>query len=408
MLSCDVLYSAFDVFPGTKGTQAHIARNVESITSFAGRVTLACLGFDDMPSYQVENNVTIRRFKSMHPNFLKRAHMYADFLDELPSRMRTLPRHIHFRDIWSGIPLLHNPSFQSSIKIFECNGVPSLELATHYPALRENRALLQRIRRMEDDCLAASDRIITVSAVTARYLESRGVSSDIIHIIPNMAHLGSGRSDRPTGVYELDELINNKIEYVLYTGVLSDWQGIDTLIRAFSLVRSENKIKLVIAASNNKFQKQAVKDIATHGLSEDVILSCALAHESVMRLFSNALFTVAPLARGERNELQGACPVKIVESMANGTPVVASNLAISRELIDHGRDGWLVTPDSPRSLAAGISQLLRDRALLLRLGKNALIKASGSFAMDRFTQRLKAVYGISADKGGTHGIEHTA
>ena len=60
---------------------------------------------------------------------------------------------------------------------------------------------------------------------------------------------------------------------------------------------------------------------------------------------------VAPLARGDRNEVQGCSPLKIVESMAAGTAVVASDLPVARELVTPGRDGLLVAPGAPRALA---------------------------------------------------------
>ena len=101
---------------------------------------------------------------------------------------------------------------------------------------------------------------------------------------------------------------------------------------------------------------------------------------------------VAPLARGPRNESQGCCPLKIVEAMACGTPVVASDLPAIREMIDHGIDGMLAAPDSPRALAHILDRLMGDRTMRDRLASRAYEKARRFFMADLFSERLGAVY----------------
>jgi glycosyltransferase involved in cell wall biosynthesis len=56
-------------------------------------------------------------------------------------------------------------------------------------------------------------------------------------------------------------------------------------------------------------------------------------------------------------------PLKVFEAFATGLPLVASDLPALRELLEHGRDAWLVAPDDPLALAAGIRSLLGDPAL---------------------------------------------
>lgn len=64
-------------------------------------------------------------------------------------------------------------------------------------------------------------------------------------------------------------------------------------------------------------------------------------------------------------------PLKLFEYMASGVPIIASDLPAIREILRHGENAWLVPPGDPQLLAAGINQLLGDRALAQQLAKQA-------------------------------------
>jgi glycosyltransferase involved in cell wall biosynthesis len=343
-----------------------------------------------MPSYQEEQGITILRCLRMHPNFLKRTELYADFLDTALRRLSSPPPIVHFRDIWSGIPLIAHPSLTKAKKIFEVNGLPSIELPVHYPLLHQNRSLLTYIRKMETICLTHADRIITVSRVTARHLEELGADRSKITVMPNMAE--AAEEDGEAGIAQVDDLLRSGKKYALYAGTLSSWQGMEVLLKAFALLQTAPDLRLVVAASNAKNERETRKMIGRLGLVNDIILLCGIPHETVLKLYRKALLSAAPLTRCDRNEIQGCCPLKIVESMAAGTPVVASSLQVCRELIEHGKEGLLAMPDSARALAKGIQTLIQDEALRNRLGTAARARATREFSRKRFTQTLTEVY----------------
>ncbi len=123
-----------------------------------------------------------------------------------------------------------------------------------------------------------------------------------------------------------------------------------------------------------------------------MIIHDRLPHGTIASLYKQAYACVAPLSRGPRNELQGCCPVKIVEAMANGVPVIASDLPVVREIVDDGVNGILAVPDSPRSLADALEQLLDDPSLRMRLSARAYEKAGRFFTARLYSERLGAVY----------------
>jgi glycosyltransferase involved in cell wall biosynthesis len=70
-------------------------------------------------------------------------------------------------------------------------------------------------------------------------------------------------------------------------------------------------------------------------------------------------------------------PVSVLEAMACGLCVVATNVGGLPYLLADGTDALLVPPDDPAAMAAAVRRVLRDRALASRLSRNARRKAEG-------------------------------
>lgn len=80
-----------------------------------------------------------------------------------------------------------------------------------------------------------------------------------------------------------------------------------------------------------------------------------------------------------------------VESMAMGTPVVASDIGGLRESVEQGESGLRVPPADPRALADALFRLLEDEALRTRMGRAAR-RRSRRFSMDAYVERLERLY----------------
>ncbi len=387
-----ILFAAFDVFPTAKGATTRIACTLQAIKAHNSSVTIACLGYGDMPRFQQEDHIAIRRCLAMHPNFLKRTELFGDFLYEVVDSLENPPDIVQFRDIWSGVPLLSHPAIGKTKKIFEVNGFASIELPMHYPGLLRNPVLLDRFRMMERECLNQVDRIITVSRINAAYLQHCQVASQKITIIPNIADTRYTSGHPLNDIAELAPQDGNSEQTIMYAGTLTPWQGVINLIHAFRLIADRGRLRLILACSTKKFLRPIRQLIKKLHVKNQVDIHIGLSREQLYDYYRKALFTVVPLTRCDRNELQGCCPLKILESMAVGTPVIASNLAVCQELIEHGADGWLVTPDSPRSLAYAMRTLSEDVELLETLGRKAQHKIMHYYTPKRFTEQLHGVY----------------
>ena len=101
---------------------------------------------------------------------------------------------------------------------------------------------------------------------------------------------------------------------------------------------------------------------------------------------------VAPLSYNDRNVTQGCCPIKVIEYMACGRPVVASNLPVVRELARDHADALLFSPDDPADLARCILAILNDPELARRLGESAARRARDRFSWRQAQKKLIRAY----------------
>lgn len=383
----NIIYAASDIFPSPKGSTSRIAATLSLIKELGDKVFFFCQGDRSMPLVQKEENIVIRRFRPDDTNFLKRSLSYSNFIEQNLHLMKEPPQVVHFRDPWSALPLLKHNICSSSKKIYEINGLPSIELPVHYPHLVFYSKMIKKLKQLELDCMKKADKIITVSNTNKSYITSLGICEEKIAIIPNSGEMPLNSEDN-----QCNDQIDISGNYIIYAGTLAPWQGISTLFQSFSLIKNECDLTLVIASSTTKYLSKIKKEARKLGILERIKIETGVSRKRLSILYKNGLFSLCPLTRGDRNELQGCCPVKILESMWTGTPVIASRLPVTSEIMQHGKDGWLVEPESPRALASAILKLWQDEELLKSLGENAVIKVKRSFSKDLFHQRLRRVY----------------
>jgi glycosyltransferase involved in cell wall biosynthesis len=95
--------------------------------------------------------------------------------------------------------------------------------------------------------------------------------------------------------------------------------------------------------------------------------------------------------RTERGSREGV-PVVLMEAMATGLPVVASDLSGIPELVEHEQNGLLVPPGDADSIAQALDRLRRDPDLRPRLGQAARRKVAREFNLHRTVDRLMLLW----------------
>jgi glycosyltransferase involved in cell wall biosynthesis len=377
-LEYNSLYAAFDLYPSSKGAATHIHQMSKALFSYCGNGYLYVLGNDRLPAFQDEGNVKILRFKAPIANYLQRAEAYGAGLSHFVSACKNL-RLVHFRDIWSGLALLGDSRPYKAL--YEVNALLSIELPYRYPLLNKN--MVQKIREIELYCMDKSDALVCPSHSIKANLIKMGVASEKIDVITNGAD----------ATCSFEPVVALPDQYILYFGALQYWQGVDDLIKAFAGLKDYTGLKLVICSSNRPaFSKPYKKLSEKLGVANSMVWHHQLPKETLNTWIKNARLTVAPMKETERNLVQGFSPIKIFESMAMATPVVASNLPSVCEIITDKENGCLVRPERPSELSRTIRFLLDYPEYAREIGIKAQQHVLKNYTWKQKIDELKVLY----------------
>lgn len=371
------LYAAFDLHPSAKGASTHISYFSKALASVSEQTVIATIGTDKMPKEEHEETITYLRFNEVIPNYLHRAEEYGNWL-----LSEVIAKHqfdlCHFRDIWSGLAILQEKRKYRTV--FELNGLPSVELPFRYPSITDQT--LAKIQSIEAFCLKEADAIVVPSDVIKQNLLLSGADEKKITTITNGAVVPES-FEKPDDAPE---------SYIIYFGAAQLWQGVDDLLRAFALLRDYEGLKLIICSSTaQKYTKGFAKMADKLGIGANVIWKYQLPQSELYAYLQHALFSVAPLKDCSRNVAQGCSPLKVFESMANRTAVVASDLPVIREIGDEPVLRF-ARPDRPADLARSMRMFIEYPQLIAEQKENAFEHLKTNFQWKQKQTELKNLY----------------
>ena len=394
-IACEnIVYTSFDRFPNQKGAAIHINAFCRGLLAEFGNLTL--ITPETSPVLSSEKDFPRVRQSSLAPGW---EHVVVPAIgDNLMERVLSFRRHaeawwrtrratvIHFRSIFEGYPLARTRSSRCEKLVYEVNGLPSIELKYHYPTVADDAELLAKLRAQEQFCLEAADLIVTVSQTNAALLMNRGVFPGKIRVIPNGV-------DPQIFTYQPPRPWNDRPIKLLYSGTFSPWQGVDLAIEALALLRRDHPAKLVLVGSAVSRQLKAIIKSCQHwDVTEHVEILPATTQVGLAALHHEADAILAPLRSTERNTLQGCCPLKVIEAMASGTPLIASDLAVVRELAEPDRDALLVRAGSAKAIKDALLRLLDQPTLGPQLSQTARETVERRFTWQRAQAELVAAY----------------
>lgn len=201
-------------------------------------------------------------------------------------------------------------------------------------------AISQRARRTYAPYVPGDCRIIPSGVDTGRFR-------------PDRAPL-QGRPGRPN---------------VLFVGRLDRRKGALVLVRAMALVRRRMPDAHLTVVGDGPTASEVRASVDALGLGASVTLAGRVPNADLPRYYAGADVYCSPALGGE------SFGIVLLEAMAAGAAVVASDIPGYDETVDRGRTGLLVPRNDPPALAAALLRLLEDRGLRGRLVAAARMKA---------------------------------
>ena len=186
---------------------------------------------------------------------------------------------------------------------------------------------------------------------------------------------------------------------LLAVGRLVEKKGFDVLIRAVARLGFPFTLDIV---GEGPERPQLEKLIAVHRLAESVRLCGGVTHAELPALYTAAHVVVVPSVVDQDGDRDGL-PNVLLEAMASGRPVVASDVAAIRNAITPAKTGLLVPPGNEYQLAKALNALMLLPELRSNLAQNARELVVRDFDLQRCTDRfcdfLATTYGIESHNG---------
>lgn len=230
----------------------------------------------------------------------------------------------------------------------------------------------------------ADDLAVLESETTARYMaEKLGYRREKLVAVHNALDPEDWNPSRVDRQMKRLELGLHAMDLVLIgVGRLDVQKGHTYLLQAMAALGESHPTHLILAGGG-PLQGALEKEAADLGLGERAHFVGEV--ENVAPWLSAADIFVLP-------SLWEGLPIALLEAMAMGLPVLASNVDGVPEAVEDGRTGLLAAPGKPEELAAGLRRLIDDPDLRRRLGEGAREKVRREFVLEKMVRGYEEAY----------------
>lgn len=235
------------------------------------------------------------------------------------------------------------------------------DAAASHGTAREGNWRYRLTRALESWAVRRADAVTTIAHGLRDDLIQRGVAREKITVIPNAVDVTAFHGGGARDARLMQDLgLGRDAVVVGFLGSFYGYEGLDVLLRAVPALaarRPEVRVLLVGGGPEDARLKTLARDL---GIADRVIFTGRVPHDRVQGYYDLVDLLVFPRTSIRLTEL--VTPLKPLEAMAMGKPVLASDVGGHRELIRDGRTGWLFRPDDPQALADKVDEVLAARA----------------------------------------------
>jgi glycosyltransferase involved in cell wall biosynthesis len=225
------------------------------------------------------------------------------------------------------------------------------------------------------------DRFLTVSAYSAGELAAPAARTRVVYGGADPARFAPDPEAARHGV--------------LFVGRLTPHKGVDRLIEALP---EQAELRVVGSPGHDRRPPERDYPMLLRRLAAGrrVEFLGAVPEADLGSLYCSAqvlaLPSVSVTRYGRRVAVSELLGLAGIEAMASGTPVVASRLGGLPEVVEHGVTGFLVEPGNIAELHERLAQVLGDRRLAERLGRNGRERFLETFTWEACADRCLAAY----------------
>lgn len=215
-------------------------------------------------------------------------------------------------------------------------------------------------------------------------------------IIPNGVDLKHFSPDLPPFEQFRDGKIN-----ILFVSRLEKRKGVNYLLSAYQQVRREiGNCRLILVGPSTRWSRRLEAEVKWKGL-KDIVFAGFVPQEDLPRCYQTADIVCSPAIGRESFGLI------LLEAMAMGKPIVASNIDGYASVATHGVEALMVPPKNKSMLAQALITLANDAQLRREMGARGKIKAA-EYGWDRIAQRVMDYYQAVLSQRSPDGLTREA
>lgn len=215
-----------------------------------------------------------------------------------------------------------------------------------------------------------ADLLVTVSEFTkAEVMQAYAVDAQRIRVVYPGINADFHAQHPPALIAQALQRYGIRAPYLLFVGLQEPKKNLVRLLEAFALARGSlsQPYQLVLVGASGPATPDIVKRAAELNLGDDLLLTGHVAKADLPLLYAGAETFIFP-------SLYEGFGIPVIEAMASGTPVIASNVASLPEVV--GNAGLLIDPLNSVDLAEAIHAVLSNAELKQGLIQRGFIQAS--------------------------------
>jgi len=196
---------------------------------------------------------------------------------------------------------------------------------------------------------------VVITSALLDKCEFNGVPTKNIQVLPDGVDLSLFGCEKSKSEARSTLGLPAKKRLVIYSGRLSEWKGIYTLIE--SMHHIDDSVSVVLVGGFEGEKEVVESFVEKCGLRARVIFCGHQEHKTIPIFLKAADILALPNSGKTEISRYYTSPLKMFEYMASDRPIIASDLPSIREVLNE-ENAVLVEPDSPAKLAAGIKYIL--------------------------------------------------
>ncbi len=243
---------------------------------------------------------------------------------------------------------------------YEMRGLWELTRISRQPGYEDSQAYKQGLQ-LEGLVARHADRLFVISEQLGRYVETNwGVDPIRMTLLPNCVDPERFMIADPQQI---------ELNTIGYAGSLMGYEGLDTLIDAVDiLVRSGSSVRVVIIG-DGEARPQLEARVQRLGLSERICFSGKMLPDAAREKLARCALVCIPRKPFKVCEI--VPPIKLVEALAMGKPVIVPDLPVFRDELGNDPAGWFFRSGDAADLSRAIEGALENEEKLKKTGARA-------------------------------------